>query len=34
MKARINKDGLLIVESENGMESYALSKWFDENKED
>jgi hypothetical protein len=31
MKAKITKDGLLIIESETDIESYALKHWIKEN---
>ena len=31
MKAAINKDGLLIIESETELESYALKQWLKNN---
>ena len=31
MKARINKNGMLIIEAETEIESYALRHWVNEN---
>ena len=31
MKASITHLGMLFIESENSMESYALNKWLEEN---
>lgn len=31
MKARINKNGFLILTPEADIEKYALDKWFEEN---
>lgn len=31
MKAELRKDGQLVISSENELESYALSKWVQDN---
>ncbi|MCG9971008.1 hypothetical protein [Christiangramia crocea] len=31
MKAHLNKEGFLTIESESGIESYALEKWCEDN---
>lgn len=31
MKASISEEGILFIEAENELESYALHKWADEN---
>ena len=31
MKVSINKEGVMLIESENGLESYALHNWCIEN---
>lgn len=33
MKAEINENGMLTIKTETPLESYALKKWLDENKE-